>query len=178
MKRWWLILALLLSLGANLGILATLALGGRQRDEPAGRPLAAADELGPPLARLADRLDLEGAAREEFVRIHQRFFAVTREQRRRAVELRRRIVRELVSPSPDPDELQDLVRQAAAASAEMEKALVETTLRSRRLLPPGRERVYLRLLTTRLARVGMPEPGRPPRRATDGGEAPRRPAGP
>ncbi len=78
MKRWWIVIALLLSVGVNVGILATLATRKLasspppSADGPAPPPLReeAREEEGgsfPRVHRLADRLGLEGEQRRRFV---------------------------------------------------------------------------------------------------------------
>lgn len=175
MKRWWLILALLLSVAVNLGVLAALALGvGRGGGEPwRERPRAAALERwargprevspqggtrhpGPPreLARLADRLGLEGEGRARFLELQRELIARTLETRRARRELEAQLRRELTAAAPDRGRIDQLLGQLGDAFLAQERALAQTVLESRALLDAEQERLYLEVLTRLRERAG------------------------
>lgn len=180
MKRWWVVLALLLSLGVNLGLLAAVAGGwwaerGRAADEaapaadatlpgpgsprrgdgpPGGGPPPGWQ--GPPLERLADHLGLEGATRERFLELQRDFVASVAEARRRRLELGRRMRAELTSPQPDPERVESLAAEMGEVFTAAERATAEVILETRDLLDdPEQERRYLGVLE-RLRGAGPP----------------------
>ncbi|HXO19892.1 MAG TPA: periplasmic heavy metal sensor [Thermoanaerobaculia bacterium] len=147
MKRWWLVIALLLSLGVNVGILATVA---TSRLRPAPPPAMAPNAQQPPaaerLARLADRLGLEGPARERFIDLQRSFFLESGRNRMRLQEVYRQLRRELVSPVPDRQRIDRLVDESSRLYLAIERATTEHVLASRALLDPTQERIFLNLL--------------------------------
>lgn len=158
MRRWWLLVALLLSLGMNLGVLASLGLG-RWR---APNPLAAGrlTDRSPNVDLLADRLGLDGPPRQQFLAMHRRFFETVRQSRTQLVRLRRQLHRELVAANPDRGKIDRLLRELARTQLRVEQALAENTLASREILSPQQRRLYFRFLASRL-RPGQRNPSNP-----------------
>ena len=152
MRRWWLVLALLLSLGINVGILATLGVQrSRERQSPAparggGVP------AGPELERVADRLELAGEARRRFLEIQRRFLAETGAERLRLDRARAELRREILSAHPDRARVEELLAAAAGSTAALERALVRNVLDSREVLDEEQERRFLRFVVSRLRR--------------------------
>ena len=163
MRRWWLVIALLVSLGVNAGILATLAASGRiggpvrpLAGVPAGPPgaLGPAGEQGPRLPaaagwrleRLADELGLAGEERERFVDLQRRMFqdgiALARERFALQAELRR----ELLAAEPDRERIETLIGEIAAVFTRLEENTASGILDTRELLDPEQERRYLRVV--------------------------------
>lgn len=165
MRRWGLMIALILSLGVNAGILATLALSGGDRSPgaesgpagsnrppggPHGRPAA-----GPPgeprvpelaaqrLERLADDLGLAGADRERFLELQRGMLGeglrLARERFRLQAELRR----ELLADEPDRERVDLLIGEIAAVFTRLEQSTASAILDTRELLDPEQERRYL-----------------------------------
>lgn len=181
MKRWGLAIALLLSLGVNVGVLLTLAVGGwgndaevdatlpEELDDPAERVERPWERgAGPPreMTRFVDRLGLEGEERERFVELQREFLRTAFESRRRRMEIQRELRRELISPEPDRDAAERLVREMAETQRAVETQLVHTVLESRALLSEEQERHYLRFmgrLQGRLSRGGEGRRERGPR---------------
>jgi Spy/CpxP family protein refolding chaperone len=174
-RRWWLIIALLLSVGVNIGILATLATRRmarpeRQppppREEPAQRP----DQPGgPPRAsRLADRLELEGEPRQRFLDIQQQFFEQTVSIRRQMAETQREVRRELMSPEPDRQRIDALLKDSALGFLLLEQALAKNVVATREILNPEQEREFLRFVASLRPQgpagggFGQPQRRRPP----------------
>lgn len=165
--RRWLVPALLLSVGVNLGLLIGFGVrqfdGGSQgadgwRERRTGHELA---ERTPEehqgrmrFEALAQRLDLEGATREEFIQRQQRFLERTERLRRTRDEARRGLHRALTAEVPDQKQVAERLEVAVKASAEMEKALVEHVLEARELLDGEAERRYLRFLEHLVSRRG------------------------
>lgn len=181
MKRWGLAIALLLSLGVNVGVLLTLAVGGwgnhaevdtalpEEPDDPAERVDRPWERGGGPpreMTRFVDRLGLEGEERERFVELQREFLRTAFESRRRRMELQRELRRELISPEPDRERAERLVRELAETQQAVEIHLVRTVLESRALLSPEQERHYLRFM------------GRLQSRWSRGGDGARRERGP
>jgi hypothetical protein len=178
-RRWWLALALLLSVGVNLGILAMLALD-RLRSEPPSapgpqtppEPAAPGEELRLPLPalRMVDRLGLVGEERRRFLAIQARFFASTAAARRRLAGLHRELRLELTGADPDRERVEALLAEIGGAFAALEGALAENVLDSREVLDTEQERMFLEFVRRLRASQGNRfQPGqrqrRPGRRA-------------
>ncbi len=161
MKRWWLVILLLLSVGLNLGILAAIAAKkaqkpGPREPRPAEAMNPAADPL-PRLPRLADRLGLEGEERRKFIDIQWNLFQQTARLRLQRGEVHRELKRELTREEPDRQKVNQLLGESARIYGAMERALVDSVLSSRDLLGPGQEEEYLRFVGR--LRVPNPDPG-------------------
>lgn len=165
MRRWGLWIALLLSLGTNLGILLTLALGGDEGPSPSPpggaveRPRWPAGPPGPRgegrlLGHLADRLDLEGETRERFLELQRQFFRQALETRRQGRVLQRELGRELVAEEPDRQRIDRLVGELAELHSTLDRALVTTVLDTRELLDPAAERQYAAFVERLRLRMG------------------------
>lgn len=157
MKRWWVWVVLLLSLGVNVGILATL---GAQRlrgpgpaapatpTEPSPRRLPSGP--GPGMQRLADRLGLEGETRQRFLDIQRDAFETMRGEREKLQSARQALRRELASEQPDRQRVESLLAEVSATQAALERALVGSFLETRALLDPDQQRLYTRFVEERL----------------------------
>jgi Heavy-metal resistance len=152
-RRWWLVIALLLSVGINIGLLAAVivrrldvrAAGEKERPGPpeagvSGDPL-------PRVVRLADHLELEGEPRRRFIDLQVRFFQETLRLRLEMGELRRELRRELVSRDPDPERVERLTRESSRIHLALEVATTRNVLATREILDPRQERQYLRILS-------------------------------
>ena len=153
MKPMWLWIALLLSVGINLGVLATM--GTARFREPARWERRARDQ-GPPVERVSDRLGLEGEKRDAFIQVQADFFQGMRESREELESLRQRLRDELTAASPDRAEVDRLVAEMGEAYARLDKVFVDNVLRSREILDPDQEQRYLAFLE-RLREHGRPE---------------------
>ena len=183
MKRWWVWVVLLLSMGVNVGILATLA-AERLRDRepaPTGGPAVANPRPpnspvspispvpgeqgpsgpGPNFRMLADRLGLEGEARDRFVEIQRRAFETMRAGRQRLNSSRVALRQELAAASPDRARIDQLLDETIAAQGDLERALVTSLLESRAVLDPDQQRLYMRFVEERLRPGAQLEPRRP-----------------
>src|SRR4051812_42510703 len=132
MKRWWLVIALLLSVGLNIGIFAVIAarrLGpGLRGPKPrAEMNNPAADPL-PRLPRLADRLGLEGEERRRFLDLQWNLYQETSHLRLQLGEVHRALRRELIRPTPDKAEVDRLLAESARIYLALERALVSNVL--------------------------------------------------
>lgn len=175
MRRWWLALALLLSLGVNLGILGTLAVQRLRPEPPAagdpaarpetvpprpegapGKPPPEERPLPPPLLRLTDRLGLEGEERERFLAVQRQFFVATSNERWRLAALHRELRRELFAAAPDRGRIEALLGEIGDTYAALEEAMAQNVLASREILDPEQERQFLELV--RRLRAGQLRP--------------------
>lgn len=157
MRRWWLAIALLLSLGVNLGILAVLLThrAGPRAERPAleepgpGRPgnQRFPGEPPPRVVRLADRLGLEGEQRRRFIALQRRFFVETVRLRTERAEIQRELRRELTAPEPDRERVQTLLRESARTVLALEQALAKNVMATRELLDPEQEELYLDIIS-------------------------------
>lgn len=145
MKRWWLVIALLLSAGVNVGLLLALALNNSavsQQQREALRPVAAGR-----IPQLAARLGLEGVERRRFIQRQRRFFIETAGLRARLPEVRQAVRAELTQPKPDRARIDELLRESGDAFLSLERALVANVLDTRDLLGPEQERRYIDLIS-------------------------------
>ncbi len=164
MRRWWLIIALLLSVGLNIGILA--AIGARRAAVLGGKgarpPVEAAnpgDKPGadpvPRLGRLADRLKLEGEPRRRFLDIQWNLYQETTRQRLRLNEVHRDLRREMSRPNPDRQRIEALLNESARNHLALERSLVNNIFATRDLLDPEQQEEYLKII----GRLRVPGPG-------------------
>jgi len=176
-RRNWIFLALLLSVGVNCGLLGMAIVRHRmlsalERDlRPAGRDGA----------RLADRLELEDGVREDFIRLQRELAERVHEGRRKIDRARGDLRRELTSPAPDRARVEELLSAIGREQDGLDRALVENVLAARGLLDGAAEREYLRFVERFGGAIGGPRPGGPPpgpMRPRFGGRAPRGPDGP
>ncbi|HEY2739049.1 MAG TPA: periplasmic heavy metal sensor [Thermoanaerobaculia bacterium] len=159
MKRWWLVIVLLLSLGVNVGIVAALVghrwIGetsetGKSKEKlPDDRaiPLPNGQEGVPQrVVRLADQLGLEGDQRRKFISLQGGFFADTLKLRTDQAETQRELRRELAAPAPSQARIDSLLQESGNTFMALEKAMTQNVVESRKLLKPDQERKFLKLL--------------------------------
>lgn len=164
MRRWALLVALLLSVGLNVGILATLAVG--RLTQPEVEELRRPEELRRHFGGLMERLDLPEETRRPFAEAQRALVREIGEQRLEVERLRRELRRELLAEEPDRQRVEELLAGLAERSAEIERRFAERVLETRALLDPRQERLYLEFLRR------MPElrgPGGPPGRGPEEG---------
>lgn len=182
MRRWWLVVALLLSLGVNLGLVGMIV-ARRALSRPA--LLDRFERAESPGERLADRLGLVGEERRDFLALQSRLAETLRRERPRLHEARGLLRDKLVRESPDRRAIDRLMAEAAAAQTALDRAFVENALATRQILRGEAYDEYLRFLAHfagdprggPASEVGPqghppPGPGRPPRRPPLGGERP------
>lgn len=164
MKRWWLVIALLLSLGLNLGVFAALVArraarpdrprpdAGAAMTNPGGNPI-------PRLPRLADRLALEGEERRRFLELQWKLFEESSRLRLQLGEVHREVKREMVRDQPDRQRIERLLQESSRVYLNLERSLARNILATRELLGEEEERQYLALI----GRIGIPmSPGAGP----------------
>ena len=143
MKRAWIWVALLLSVGINIGILASLATSRYRQEARFDRQ---PPEGPPPFARVADQLELEGEARDRFLAIQKDLFETTRRQRQELESLRRELRNETVAEQPDSERIERLLDEASEVGRSLDRAMVDSVLETRQILNPEQQRRYLRVL--------------------------------
>ncbi len=151
MRRNWLFLALLLSVGINcgllgMGIMRHRMLAGADRSDHSDR--SDRDERSPGRhgVRLADRLELEGEERERFLELQRELAERVHAGRRRIDDARRELRRELTSPDPDRGRVEALLDGIGKEQDALDRALVENVFAARELLDGEAERDYLRFV--------------------------------
>lgn len=162
MRRWWLVVALLLSLGMNVGLLVAVGLRRLAQEGRITAPLVNPGRVAPPAARLermADRLELAGEERRRFLEIQRRFFETTWKERQTIAWLRRDLRRELTAPAPDRERIDEILAELGRHYASLERAIARTVLETREILDDQQERLYLRFLR-RLRPGAAPPSGR------------------
>ncbi|HEY0556827.1 MAG TPA: periplasmic heavy metal sensor [Thermoanaerobaculia bacterium] len=167
MRRWWLVIALLLSLGLNVGILAAV---GARRAMLMARPNAARQQQGgngngagnanntdpvPRLTRLANRLSLEGDQRRKFLDIQWNLYQETARLRLQLNEVHRDLRRELTHPNPDRQRVEGLLNDSSRIYLALERSLVNNVFATRDLLGPEKEADYLKIVGS----LRVPNPG-------------------
>jgi heavy-metal resistance protein len=148
--RWWLLIGLLLSVGLNVGILATIA-ARRNAPPPEARvpktpEIAPGKDPLPILPRLADRLGLEGEVRRKFLDIQWNLFQETSRFRLQLGEVHREIRREVTRDEPDQRRIDQLLNESSRIYLALERSLVSNVLATRKLLDPEQERQYMVLI--------------------------------
>jgi hypothetical protein len=150
MKRPWLVIALLLSVGINIGILAMVGTAqGRHRglrQEGSFRGHEAPDSQWPPVERLAERLGLEGDNLDRFVEQQQAFYGIYQQRRQDLRVVRQSLRREVSASAPDQQNIEELLAETARLTAELNRAFVENVLATRGLLDDSQERAYFGML--------------------------------
>ena len=158
MKRWWLVIVLLLSLGLNVGILAAVAVRRLGPGGPGAKPPGAVNQPPDPLPRLpqlANRLGLEGEERRKFLDIQWNLYQETSHLRLQLGETHRNLRHELIQPQPDQAQVDRLLEDSSRTYLALEKSLVSNILATRDLLGPEKEKQYLRLI----GQLRIPNPG-------------------
>jgi hypothetical protein len=150
-KSWWLVIALLLSLGINAGILAVVAANrlGRKPAKPAIEqplPPPVAGETPQRAIRLADRLGLEGEQRRRFIARQSSFFIETVQLRTAMAETQRELRRELTAAEPNPARIDALLNDSARSFRGLEQAMARNVVESRRLLNADQEKEFLQFV--------------------------------
>ena len=151
MKRPWLVVALLLSVGINIGILAMIGLAkarGPVRWEPRMEGSG-----GPPVERLAERLGLEGDQRDDFVAQQWEFFESFQRTRGELELTRQELKLEVGSADPDSERIEELLVKSARLTATLDRFFIENVMVSRQILDRRQERLYFSFLD-RLRRAG------------------------
>jgi hypothetical protein len=150
-SRWWLVIALLLSVGLNVGILAAIA-ARRNAPPPEVRApktpeIAPGKDPLPMLPRLADRLGLEGEVRRKFLDIQWNLFQETSRFRLQLGEVHREIRREVTRDEPDSRRIDQLLNESSRIYLALERSLVSNVLATRKLLDAEQERQYMVLIS-------------------------------
>lgn len=187
MRRNWLFLALLLSVGVNCGLLGIGIARHRMIERWAADradPGEAGDRRQRPRfgegTRLADRLELTGETRENFLRLQRELAERVHAGRRSIDESRRLLRRELVDRAPDRGKVEELLTAILREQEALDRALVANVFSAREILDGRAEREYLRFVERFGAAVAGPPPPHPPGagpRPRFGGRWERRPGG-
>lgn len=174
-RRWWLPLALLLSLGVNLGVVAMLALrrdgapppegpGPIERGAPPRRGEGEMEEPGRRFDALARTLRLDDNQAERFVALQRRHFEGSRETRQRLEAARRDLAQEFLTGRADRLRVEALLRQVEAAQAELDQTLADLMLEAQEFLTPEQQRRFAFFVLQRLRNSGQPPPAGGPLR--------------
>jgi hypothetical protein len=142
-KRSWWALALVLSLGVNVGLVGMMLWRHRAVDRWTESRAAGDHDPG---ARLADRLRLRGDVRERFLARQRELAGTVRELRPRIVRLEGALRRELVAPSPDRERVAAIHGELAEATRALENAFTDNVLDTREILDGRAEREFLRFV--------------------------------
>jgi hypothetical protein len=142
-KQWWLAIALVLSIGTNLGVLATLAIVHK------ANPQQQVVRPGNPgqLQLLADRLGLTGEQRRRFLERQRRLLHDTVLPRKRMGEIRLALRAELIAARPNRQRIDLLMHEASDTFIELERLLTDCVLETRAALPPEAEKRYAELIS-------------------------------
>lgn len=142
-RRRWLVMALLVSLGMNLGlVLSALLAPTKARAARGGASLAV--ETG--VEKVADELGLTGAERRQFVERHRQFLDEARGPRERARRLRSELTQELFARPANQARIDELVAALGVELARFESDTARLVLEVQQLLPAERHPAYRRFL--------------------------------
>jgi len=161
-KRGWLLVALLLSVGVNVGLVG-VAVGRRVAFERWERVREGVGQ--PPEGfgrRLAERLGVPEERRERFQAIQRALVERTAAERREVVRVRLELRRELLAERPDRARVDSLLAELAGREAALNRAFADGVLDSRELLGGRELELYLRFLE-RAGPGGGPGAGGGPR---------------
>ncbi len=181
MRRNWLFLALLLSVGVNCGLVGMAIVRHRMLS------VLARDERLPGRdgARLADHLELSGEVRKSFMQLQRELAERVQKGRRSIDDSRHALRRELTAPAPDRARVEALLVAIGREQDALDRALVDNVLAARDLLEGPAEREYLRFIERFGGAILGPRPPGPPAGAPPGplrrrfgGRGPRGPDGP
>lgn len=157
MKRWHIVILLLLSVGLNLGLLAQRGTGKPDRassrvagSRDAGnaerakeRRERAREEL---LERMVDKVGVTGEQRERFLAIHRGFFERTRDMRDQQRRAERALRENLASATPDRALAEVQLAEIAAAKKEIETTFVENFFDATAILDTDQKARYRELV--------------------------------
>ena len=196
MRRWWLVIALVLSVGINIGWIAQ-GLLDPNKTPPADELPAPGPEPGaerPPgrhgegpspdlfigvFERIANELALEGEPRQQFLELQRAFVTRVLEGHEQVRTLRQQLRSELTGETPDRARIDELLESTAAAELEREKAFIDNLLATRELLDPEQDRRFMSFVERLrdLRQIGRRWHGEPEGREGFGPRRPRRPFG-
>jgi len=152
-RRWWLLILLLLSVGINIGLILAFASGKLSQQAQLRQPSALEQELsriegriGPFVMRMADELGLQAEKRRLFARHQRRFFQQTLAARRRFREVQKQLVHEIAAADPDRQSIDRFLDQLVAAYAAQERAFVDNMVATRELLDDQQRQKFSRFL--------------------------------
>lgn len=151
MKRAWLGVALLLSIGFNLGLIGMQLLRDRAAERRDRGERWSERDVG---ERMARRLELAGEERERFLVLQRRLGRSVLEGRQRIHALRQELRDELVAPAPDRARIDALLTEIAAEQSAIDRAFTANVLESRAALGDEAERAYLRFVERFAGAVG------------------------
>lgn len=150
MKRPWLVIALLLSVGINIGILAMIGTAQGRQHRPYqdlhSQNREGPDRHLPPVEKLAERLGLGGDDRDRFIEQQQVFFDVYQEIRQELTMVRQSLRGEVGAAAPDEEHIEGLLAETARLTAELNRAFVDNVLSTRDLLDERQEKAYFSML--------------------------------
>ncbi len=169
MKRRTLTVALLLGGGLCFGAATSVSSQEPVRDvQDVAKPAQEVDTLPPDrpapamgrpnandteFLRMADRLGLEGAQRDQFLADHYDFTAKVRRIAPRTRRLRQEFFRQLSAEEVDEEAVKRVTQQLGAANVMLERSLAELVLATRRHLTPPQQRMYMRFVQSRMQRI-------------------------
>ena len=150
MNKPWLWIVLLLSLGVNIGILATVGVA-RFRPEPRwDRPDQASHGGGRfpahVVERMANALELEGENRDSFMDIQGDFFGVIAEHRQGLHAMRREFRVQLMDDDPSPERIDQLIEKIGETQKSLDSLTAKMILQSREVLEPQQQHRYFQFL--------------------------------
>ncbi len=161
MKRSWLAVALLLSLGVNLGLVGvavTRRMAIARWERGAGGEPPAPELVG---RRFADELRLTPEKRRPFLEAQRRLGERTIAGRHDLFRLRDDLRREVAAPAPDRQRIDALIDELGRRQAELDRAFVDGMLETRGVLGPDDYAAYLRLVDRVIGERRGPPPGAP-----------------
>lgn len=155
MKRWHIVILLLLSVGLNVGLLAQRGREKAAREARAeARQEARAERTRDGrerarerlLERMVDKIGLQGEQRERFIELHRGFFERTREMREQQRRAERALRENLGSATPDRALAEVQLDEIATAKKEIEAVFVENFFDATAILDQDQKTRYRELV--------------------------------
>jgi Spy/CpxP family protein refolding chaperone len=157
-KRWLIVVLLLLSVGLNIGLLAQRGREKRERQErrearqearqnPESRAARERPLLKRLLERMVEEVGVAGEQRDKFIAIHESFFDRTLATREKLRQGQRALRDNLTSPQPDRALADSQAAEIAAAQKEVEAAFIESYFATTAILDQDQRQRYSKLVS-------------------------------
>ncbi|NCQ34741.1 periplasmic heavy metal sensor [bacterium] len=179
MKKYGLIILLLLSVGLNLGLgyrlrrgtaevkeQTPVSLEGQHREFPRGEPdsLWQRGMMDRRLRHMTEALNLRPQQVRALQDIQRQSGGTVRGRGRDLFEMRRRMRELLMTPQPDPDQVRSVIQAMGRRQAQLDSLVTETIMQEMAVLDPDQREAYLEMLPMGGGRFGGRSRGPGPRK--------------
>jgi len=151
MRNKWLVLALVLSVAVNVGVLGSFGYRLIRKNPPA---VCVEEDSGSALDRLTDEIGLSSDQKQAFADLRNSFEPRIKSLRDSLMEKRTKLVEALKLPEASLDGLLPQVEEIEAIQAELQKLVVDQMLKEKALLTVDQQQKFLSMISTRLCPAG------------------------